>query len=213
MKLRRLGIIGDVHAEATHLEAALQFLQTSEVERIICTGDVVDGPDNADECCRLLETHQIITVRGNHDRWLLDGSMRDLPDATPITSMQESSLSFLKSLPVTAPIETVAGQLLLCHGMGENDMQGVTPDDDGYALQWKDELHNLIRAGKFHFVVAGHTHQRMVRRFEHLTVINAGTLYRTFVPCVSIVDFDSGCVEFHNIEGNTVTISQHLKLT
>jgi len=201
MKLRRLGIIGDVHTEAAHLERALRFFKTAAVDQIICTGDITDGPGQADACCRLLQQHAVVTVRGNHDRWLFEGVMRDLPGATQIGELRDTSLSFLKSLPSTNPLDTVAGRLLLCHGMGANDMQGVTPDDDGYALQFKDELHSLVRGGEFHFVVAGHTHQRMVRRFEHLTVINAGTLNRPYDPCISIADFEAGHVEFHNFEG------------
>jgi len=204
MKLRRIGVIGDVHAEAKHLATALRFLQDSAVEQIICTGDILDGAGGEDECCRLLEQHEVITVRGNHDRWLFEGARRDHPGVVQESDLEDSSLVFLQSLPITYPMETVAGRLLLCHGMGENDMQGVTANDYGYGLQVKYELHDLVRAEEFRFVVAGHTHQRMVRRFGHLTVINGATLHRSFRPCFSIVDFDSGYVEFRDLENNAV---------
>jgi predicted phosphodiesterase len=161
----------------------------------------VDGAGDVNRCCALLQEHQIVTVRGNHDRWLLEDSMRDLPEATPLVELDEKSLAFLQLLPLTHAFDTVAGRVLLCHGMGENDMQRVTPDDYGYALEVKYELHDLIRAREFLFVIAGHTHRPMVRNFDGLTVINAGTLYRDHKPRVLLVDFACGEVHIYSFDG------------
>lgn len=62
----RVGFFGDVHGDLQALEWALQTL--SDVEQVICTGDVVDGPRDAD-CIRLLRERQIPVLRGNHDDW------------------------------------------------------------------------------------------------------------------------------------------------
>jgi putative phosphoesterase len=204
MRLKRIGIIGDVHAEAARLEAALLFLTTAQVERILCVGDIVDGPGSVDRCCELLQQTEVAVVRGNHDRWLVQDTMRNLPEATQLVDINEEFLTFIKSLLSTQAFETVAGRLLLCHGMGDNDMQRLTPDDYGYALEFKDELHALIRNREFKFVISGHTHRRMVRRFEHLTVINAGTLYDGHSPCIAIADFNAGYVQFYDFQGNVL---------
>jgi len=66
--------------------------------------------------------------------------------------------------------------LLLCHGLGGDDMNGVYPGDFGYGLEVNDVLQGLIREGRYRFVVNGHTHLRMVRSFGGLTIINAGSL-------------------------------------
>ena len=47
----RIGIIGDIHAEDTHLDLALAFLNEQAVDVIICTGDIVDGNGDVDRCC------------------------------------------------------------------------------------------------------------------------------------------------------------------
>ncbi|RYZ76700.1 MAG: metallophosphoesterase [Proteobacteria bacterium] len=204
MKLSYLGLIGDVHAEAERLEAALLFLRQMGVEHILCVGDIVDGPGDVDRCCELLDQARVAVVRGNHDRWLVDNQMRDLPEATQREALSDRSKTFIESLPTTRTFETVAGRLLLCHGLGDNDMQSITPQDYGYALEVKDELHELIQQRQFRFIVNGHTHRRMVRHFEHLTVINAGTLYHAHEPCIALVDFKSNTADFLEITGNVI---------
>ena len=51
------------------------------VDQIVCTGDLPDGTGDLEESCRLLQKN-VLTVRGNHDRWLLDGVKRDFRKPT-----------------------------------------------------------------------------------------------------------------------------------
>ena len=69
----RIGIIGDVHAQDDKLRQALGQLEKLGVDQIVCTGDLPDGTGDLEESCRLLQKEHVLTVRGNHDRWLLDG--------------------------------------------------------------------------------------------------------------------------------------------
>lgn len=200
MSFERVGIIGDIHAEADRLEIALHFLQNEQVECILCVGDIVDGQGSVDKCCELLQESNVVIVRGNHDRWFIEASMRNSSEATQWADVSETSHTFIKSLPTTQTIETIAGRLLLCHGLGENDMQRLTPDDYGYALQVIEELRALIHNQEYKFVVNGHTHRRMVRQFKHLTVINVGTLYDAHEPCLAIADFRAGCIQFYDFQ-------------
>jgi putative phosphoesterase len=204
MQLRRIGIIGDVHAESTRLEAALRFLHAAQVERILCVGDIVDGPGSVDRCCELLQQAQVAVVRGNHDRWFAQGTMRDLPRATQPADISEASRTFINSLPSTQAFETAAGRLLLCHGMGDQDMLSITPDTYSQALLFKDRVHQLLRSHEFSFVINGHSHRRMVGRFDHLTLINAGALYDAHhhgdVPCIALADFKAGHVQFYEFQ-------------
>lgn len=195
----RIGAIGDVHAEDFLLQAAVRLLRQRDVDIIVCTGDVVDGPGAPDACCDLLTRESVLTVRGNHDRWFLSGAMRDLPEATAIETMPTLVSDFLRSLPPTAQLHTPDGSLLLCHGLGDNDMGRLGPDDYGYAISSNDELQSLIRDPNILYVLNGHTHQPMVRHFPGLTVINAGTLASEQHPCFVILDFTSHRAEIHRL--------------
>ncbi len=204
MILQRIGIIGDVHAEDELLRIALEFLATQNVDDILCVGDVVDGAGDENRCCELLRAFGVKTVRGNHDRWMFENTMRHLHDATKREDLTTENEAFLRGLSSTRSFPTVAGDLLLCHGLGENDMQRLTPDDEGYALECKDELQRLLRDGKYRIVVAGHTHHRMVRDFGSLIVINTGTLFRPHEPCFATVDFGERWVQFHDFEAGAL---------
>jgi predicted phosphodiesterase len=203
--LKRVGAIGDIHGEDIHLEAALEFL-AGRVERVLAVGDIVDGPGDVRRCCQLLTEHEVEVVMGNHDRWLLDGTMR-FDEAGP---EQDSPLvrDYLDGLPATRSYDTQAGRLLLCHGLGDNDMRRLTPDDYGYALETNDELQELLKTQVHRFVIGGHTHRRMVKDFGGVTVINVGTLFREHEPCFTSVDFVQREVSFYQIgSGGRIELS------
>jgi predicted phosphodiesterase len=129
--LTRIGILGDIHAESTALHTALQFLQNLHLPIIFCVGDIVDGSGDVDVCCQLLQQYQVVTVRGNHDDWFLENQLRDLPEATLPSNIKQESTIFITNLPETSEFRTLAGDLLLCHGLGRNNMARLTPDDHG----------------------------------------------------------------------------------
>ncbi len=188
---RRVGLIGDIHADDQLLECALDFFDARRVEIVLSTGDVADGPGSVDKCCHLLRARNVATVRGNHDRWLLAGTGRDLPEATPAEAVSSESRRLLEGLPEKLELETIRGRALLCHGLGTNDMAKVNPDDFGYALEANDDLQKLLRGRLYRWILNGHSHRRMVREFQGVTVVNAGSIQRHLSPCLFELDFES----------------------
>ncbi len=195
--LHRTGLIGDVHAEDRTLAAALEWLAEQGVDSILCTGDVVDGAGDVDRCCRLLRDHGVVTVRGNHDAWILSHTLRQLADAHLLEELHPGSRAFIAGLADTVELETPGGSLLLCHGLGEDNMWflGRAEDDPNGVDTWT--ALQAVRSWPHSFMVGGHTHHRMVRELGRLTVINPGTLKRDQEPCVGIADFDAGSVQFY----------------
>jgi predicted phosphodiesterase len=210
--LKRIGVIGDVHCEDVTLAVALDALAEAGVGEVLAVGDFADGTGDLNRCCGLLAGTNAIAVRGNHDRWLFEGKLRDEPGATSLASLEPSTLAFLRALPATRELESVAGRVLLCHGLGADDMAKLKPDDSGYALENNDALGALLRDGRFAFVVNGHTHRRMVRRVGALTVINAGTLHRDDGPGFCIVDFEAERAEFFDVTADGARAAETLGL-
>lgn len=208
----RLGLIGDVHAEDEHLHVALDALVTARVDRILCSGDIVDGVGDVDRTCTLLARHNVLTVRGNHDRWIREDEMRTLPNAQRMTDLAPTSVEWLKSLPVTITLDVPFGKLLLCHGVGTNDMQRITPDDGRRAISSNEDLLKVLFDPTIAFMVFGHTHEPMARSFERgvgnpaLVVVNAGSLARDEDPSFAILDTVARRVDFHHI-GRDRTVS------
>ena len=206
--LRRVGLIGDVHCEVGRLKQVLEHFRLAAVDSVLAVGDICDGPGDLTEACALLAEAGAVVVAGNHDRWLLAGEMRDLPDATPVTRLTPAARDYLSALPKTRRLECPRGPVLLCHGLGEDDMASVKPDDEGTTLLANTALWQLIKSRQARFVVNGHSHRPMLRTIDGLTILNAGTLHRRYRPTCSIVDFDAGQVELYHLEHYHVAPSE-----
>jgi predicted phosphodiesterase len=201
---RRLGLIGDVHAEDEYLAIAINYLKQEKVEALLCVGDLADGRGDLNRVCELLVENRVLTVRGNHDRWLLDGVARDLPEAIHSTEVNCATWEYLESLKTSLAVETVAGRLMLCHGMGDNDMGRLDPDSAVETLNINRDFWRLHQQDDITFVVAGHTHRAMARRFARgvgnaLTVVNAGGLKHSHGPVFVLADFETEVAQFYEI--------------
>lgn len=202
--LRRFACIGDVHCEDRRLEATLGFLEHEELDAVLCVGDIADGTGDVDRCCSLLAEAGVLCVAGNHDRWLIAGTMRSLPQAT--LSLSAQSRAWLESLPPTRTFETVVGRLMLCHGVGVDDMAVLRPDTRGYGLQ--AVLGHIRQQTDLSVVLGGHTHERMVRSLGPFSFVNAGTLHRDFEPGFLVADLSHRELRFHAVaEDGTVTLA------
>jgi len=192
--IRRVGLIGDVHAEHEALAFVLTQLRGLGAETLLQVGDIADGPGDLRRAVALLSEHGVLSVRGNHDRWLLASQMRHLPFATPVAEAGPEVLAYLGALPVTRDFLSPRGRVLLCHGLGQNDMACVKPDHFGYDIASNTELQRLIAERVYRFVLNGHTHRAMLRTFGPLSIINAGTLLRDQEKdrSFTFVDFEKG---------------------
>jgi predicted phosphodiesterase len=182
----RIGLIGDVHADDGMLARALDRLGRHGVDEILCAGDLADGPGSLDRCCRLLAEHDVKAVRGNHDRWLVEGRHRTGPHATAPESLHPATLDYLAALPATRTISTPTGALLLCHGLGDDDLYRLPigrPDPETAA-----RLDEFARDTGARWLVDGHVHRAFALVREGMTALNAGTVWRRFTPVALVLE-------------------------
>lgn len=199
--LKRVAVVGDIHTEHRVLEAVLTFLEkNSTLDAILSVGDVVDGIGDPNACCALIQQHNVLGVRGNHERWLINDILRDLLYATPKSELTPENFALIESFPSIRTFDTPGGKLMLCHGIGEHDMNRISPDDFGYAIELNLELQQLVQEREFCYIINGHTHLRMVRSFDSLTIINAGTIKRNEQTGFCIIDFEEGWVQFYGVD-------------
>lgn len=194
--IRRFGAIGDIHCEDRSLEVTIEFLRERGIDRILSVGDILDGDGDPDRCCALLAEHDVVTVRGNHERWFLAGEMRDVPGWT--LEVNDTSWAFLEALPATVELETIGGKLLLCHGLGENDMAELRPHYKGYSVQCA--LDEVRHREDVRFFLGGHTHERMVRAIGPFVFLNPGTLLPTHDPGFMLVDLEAGIAQHYDVD-------------
>jgi predicted phosphodiesterase len=195
MPFNRMGVVGDVHACDERLSRLLGFLHDQSLDTVVCVGDIVNGPGDPNRCAALLQSHGVVTVRGNHDRWLLEGQPLPGANAQRLEDLTPSTLAFLRALPTSVELEAADGtQTLLCHGLGNNDMNGISDDDYGYALEANLDLQQLLSISGRRIVIKGHRHRPAVWRVGPLTLVDAGSLLDKCSSCGAIIDLSTGTV-------------------
>jgi len=210
--IRRLAVLGDLHAEDRRLAGALEWLAGQRVDAIVCTGDIADGRGCVDVSCRLLHEARVVAVAGNHDRWLLQDRVRHIPEAHRRDQLHDQSIAYLQALPRTAELHTVAGRLLLCHGVAHNDLGKVWPGTERSPIERSAELDEVIESGRYRFLVNGHLHYRVLIDFEALLLVNAGTLKGPYAG-FSVMDFEQDCIASFGLEDQSPQLLAERPLT
>jgi predicted phosphodiesterase len=210
--IRRLALIGDVHAEHTRLSHALEWLAGQNVDAVVCTGDLADGGGNLDVCAHLLDQAGAVCVAGNHDRWLLTDRVRHVPEAHHRSDLKDTTLSYLDGLRPTELLDTSDGPLLLCHGVREDDLGKVWPGTSRTRPERHDDMDVLLKENQINLMINGHLHYRVLIDFSNLVLINAGTL-RGEHGGIAVIDFPAGEIvayEFASPAGSLVRVAEHL---
>lgn len=204
-----VGLIGDVHGAEAALRLALRFLKEQPaLDALLCTGDlpVRKGPETEPtiRCCRILADEGVLTVRGNHDRWHVEAKQELYPDDV---------LAFLAGLPPTRRFETARGPVLLCHGLGDDDMNGIYRGGGTGRDAWLNQvghqkLMSLVHHYPYRLIVNGHTHLHMAEQHSDALLVNAGTLLvDKEPPTITVVDFAEGRVRFFQLDTENATVT------
>lgn len=193
----RLAVISDIHGNLLALDAVLADIARRGVDMTVNLGDCAAGPLWPRETCERLEVLNLPTVRGNHDRWVVELPDEKLSLAGRVERALISSeqCAALHALPATLRL---AEDILAVHG---------TPtDDNSYLLE---ELHGSLLApakretvaarlgveARPQLILCGHSHrQALVQGPGGCTIVNPGS-----VGCPVYADrLDAGIAEYRS---------------
>ena len=175
----RFAAIADIHGNDDALSAVLADIDRRGIGTVVNLGDHFSGPLAAAETAEILLARPMLSVRGNHDRYLLDQSPEQMhvSDAVAYRQLQPRHLDWLGTLPPTARL---GDDILLCH---------ATPHDD--QTYWLDEvradgttgprpldgIRTLAGDIDVSLVLCGHTHlPRIVRLPGGPLIVNPGSV-------------------------------------
>src|SRR5262245_7533147 len=119
----RLAVISDIHGNLAALEAVLADLaRRTAPDVLVNLGDCVTSPLWPRETYQLLERLGAPTVRGNHDRWLVDKPIGDMSRTVLFTyqSLDDRERAALGALPSTLRIDD---DVLAVHGTAARDTE------------------------------------------------------------------------------------------
>lgn len=173
----RVAVLSDIHGNADALQAVFADVKRRAPDAIVNLGDCFSGPLD------IVRTHELLsgagitaTVRGNHDRALLDPAAMDGWDRMAAPEVTAGMRDWLAALPQTAILDDI----FLCHATPQDDtsywIDAYT--DDGIARRADLAVIEAKAAGITQKVMlCGHTHvARMVHLPDGRLILNPGSV-------------------------------------
>ena len=171
----------DIHGNLPALEAAVEAVRGKAVDLIVVGGDAIPGP-MPNESLDLLKSlpAPALFLSGNGEREVLAvraGGIPNLPTRFhPMMQWVASELTtahadWIRSWPATVCLE-LSGRstTLFCHATPTSDSAVFTNRSSEEVLRRQFDHVSADR------IVCGHTHVQFQRRFEHRTILNAGSV-------------------------------------
>ncbi len=197
MERHRIGLIGDIHASPLALAEAFQLFEQQQVDRILCTGDIVGYNEDAVETVDLLIQAGCDCVIGNLDVSYLSAKQ------------SEATVSdYLSELPAYREFEIAGVRIYLVHAEPPDILHGGIKllDESGEFINehlqvWQDKLTGFDAD----ILIVGHTHQVYTATFDGLLLINPGSL--AFNHSCMILDLPEKTVKTHSIGGHAIVPS------
>ena len=173
----RLAVLADIHGNLDALNAVLDDLALQSPDLTVNLGDSLSGPLWPGQVADTLIGLNWPTVRGNHDRWLVERPEPLGPwEADTLPHLKTAHLSWLSAQPASRRIEDV----FLCHATPGDDttywLHHVRPDGvfAPSPLSRVAELAGQTEAG---LLLCGHTHLAgAVRLPDGRLVVNPGSV-------------------------------------
>lgn len=191
----RFAAIADVHGNHMALEAVLADIAAQGITDIVNLGDCFSGPLTAGRTAEMLRARNMLTVRGNHDRYLIDRPREAMhaSDAAAFDQLTSDDLHWLRGLPTSA---VYRDEIYLCHATPADDntywMESVTSEGHVF-LKPLAEIELLAKGADFPLILCGHSHvPRSVRLTDGRLIVNPGS-----VGCPA---YDDDLPHYHKVE-------------
>jgi putative phosphoesterase len=174
----RIAVVADIHGNVHALRAVMDDLKEVAPDAIVNLGDCVSGPLDAADTADVLISLAWQTIRGNHDRQLLDRPAEQMgrSDQAALAELKNHHKAWLANLEPTATVEDI----LLCHGAPDNDLVYLleTVEPDGRVrIATRPEIAQRLRGASAPVVLCGHSHvPRLVALDDGRVVVNPGSV-------------------------------------
>lgn len=187
----RVAVISDVHGNALALEAVLADIARHEVDKILNLGDHFAGPIEPRRTAEILAGLDMVAIRGNTDRYLMEGNHDDLDESDRwiVDQLKGEPMDWLATLPATAVYD---GAIFLSHGSPNGDETYWLDRRAGKGrmrVATSGEVEAELPDGRLAVYCCGHTHvARVVTLADGTVVFNPGSVGR---PSFTMGDPDS----------------------
>ena len=180
----KYGIITDVHNNIIALRAVLKRLEQMKCDRIICCGDIIGiGPCPEETVQEMAGIPGLISVRGNHEGYLLEGMPAEYPNEEDMSYsemehhrwehrlLSDRSVDFLRDMPYRIDFSSEGFDISVMHScMDRNGHFSRSKQDPS-----ESDLKEMFADVDSDIILYGHDHARNICRSDKL-YINVGSL-------------------------------------
>lgn len=208
----RLGVITDIHNNLPALKVVIEKLQQLDCNKIICCGDIIGiGPYPEGTVQYLMKIPNLIAVRGNHEKYLLDKMPAEYPNEENMgyeemkhhkwehSLLSTESIDFLKKLPYQLSFICEGYSLSVIHYCMDNDGHYKS----GKMNPTKKDLNKMFANIEADIVLYGHNHNRSIYKGDKF-YINVGSLgcpaQDKNIVRAGILSIENDTVEFEAID-------------
>ncbi len=194
----RFAAIADIHGNCAALKAVLDDITALGIRDIVNLGDCFSGPleaDHAGDLLLLLDLEAERTVRGNHDRYLIEtpADQLEASDAQAHRQMSSRHFDWLRKLPFSM---VWRDDIFLCHATPQDDnlywLETVSPQGH-VTLRPHGEIEALAGGIEQSLILCGHSHiPRVVSLSDGRLIVNPGS--------VGQPAYDDDAPYFHKVE-------------
>lgn len=194
--MKKLGLIGDPHAEPKAVSEALSIFKREQVDAIWCTGDIAGYGDKLGDTIALLQASGCRSILGNHEIWYLEKEADQVD--TEITR-------YLNSLPLVMHVEMGGKRLYMVHANPPDSMEGGIRllDFNGNVIEAEKQLWTE-RLSQFDYevLIVGHTHQVFAETLGSTLLINPGST--CFNHCCAVLSLPDLNVHWFALSGQQI---------
>jgi predicted phosphodiesterase len=175
----RLAVIADIHGNHLALRAVLDHIAAQGIADIVNLGDCFSGPLEAGKVADMLLPLRLMTVRGNHDRYLIETAPENMgkSDAHAFAQLQPSAIDWIRSLPFDAVWREA---VYLCHatpGADDRYFLDRVSEDGRFLPRAAGEIEASAATVTQELILCGHSHvARAVRLRDGRLVVNPGSV-------------------------------------
>ena len=177
----RLAVIADIHGNLLALDAVLTDIAARGVDLTVNLGDCVSGPLWPAETAARLMALGLPTVRGNHDRLVIEaeGEALYFSDRLAREQLGEAQRAWLAGLPMSLDLNVGGVAVRLFHATPTDDNTYLMEDKLGGRLVQSDApviRNRLGDLGDTRLVLCGHSHLLRLLALDGVTVVNPGSV-------------------------------------
>ncbi|MFZ5351956.1 MAG: metallophosphoesterase family protein [Bacillota bacterium] len=177
----RIAVIADIHSNIYSLNEVLLDIDNSNIDLIVCMGDLVGYSPFPNEVIDTIRDRKILTIKGNYDEAVGEELMVcgcDYPDPKDaenagislnwtIDETREDNKEFLRSLPLEVKMSFEGKTIQFVHGSPRKINE--------YMKENSREAEENMEAFQEDILVCGHTHKPYFKYYGNKLLVNAGS--------------------------------------